>query len=114
MPEALLVALLLVAALAACVLGWGWLALAMDVHWEQARGPQALRPARRRWLRGLGIAALLAALALCLRADHASMAVLVWVMALAAGALAIAFTLSWRPRWLGLLGGPAVASRLSA
>ena len=44
--------------------------------------------------------ALLASLLLCLRADHASMAVLVWVMSLAAAALLVAFTLAWRPHWL--------------
>ena len=42
----------------------------------------------------------LAALALCLWVDHASMAVLVWVMAVAASALVVALTLTWRPRWL--------------
>ena len=31
------------------------------------------------------------------------MAALVWVMALAAAALVVAFTLSWRPRWLAPL-----------
>lgn len=91
---------MLAAALACSVLGFAWLALAMDVHWHQARGapPPSLR--LRRTLRALGALALAASLALCLRTDHASMAVLVWVMALAAGALAVAFTLSWRPRWL--------------
>ena len=46
---------------------------------------------------------LAAALALCLAVDHASMASLVWSMALAGAALAVAFTLSWRPRALGVL-----------
>jgi len=31
------------------------------------------------------------------------MALLVWVMALAGAALAVALTLTWRPRWLRLL-----------
>lgn len=99
---------LLTAALLACLAGMGWLALAMEVHWAQVRG-QALPPAAARRLRLLGALSLCAALALCLRADHASMAALVWVMALAAAALAVALTLSWRPRWLGVLawlGGP--------
>ena len=43
------------------------------------------------------------ALALCLRADHASMAVLVWVMTLSGAALLVAFLLAARPRWLRLL-----------
>ncbi len=48
----------------------------------------------------LGSTALFVGLLLALAADHASMAVLVWVMALAGAALAVAFALAWRPRWL--------------
>ena len=36
-------------------------------------------------------------------ADHAPMGVLVWTMAVAGAALAIALTLAWRARWLALL-----------
>ncbi|MCH7343805.1 DUF3325 domain-containing protein [Pelomonas sp. CA6] len=85
------------------LLGMGWLALAMEVHWAQVHGregPPAGSAPRLRWL---GAGALLGALALCLRADHASMAALVWVMLLAAAALGVALTLAWRPaalRWL--------------
>ena len=56
-----------------------------------------------RALRLLGTVGLGASLALCLAVDHASMAALVWVMGLAASALAVAFTLTWRPRWLAAL-----------
>ncbi len=85
-------------AYAGCVAGLGWLALAMEVHWHQVRGGQP--PAAPRWLRALGVLALLLSLLACLRADHASMAALVWVMTLAAAALTVTFTLSWRPRLL--------------
>ena len=92
MPDALLLA----AAVACAALGMAWLALAMDAHWEQVRaGPP---PARA--LRTLGALGLAASLALCLAVDHASMAVLVWVMALAGSVLAVALTLAWRPHWL--------------
>lgn len=93
-------ALLLAAAMLAATAGMGWLALALDVHWEQVRGADPLAPSTARLLHALGLAA---SLALCLTVDHASMASLVWVMALAAAALAVAFTLTWRPRWLGPL-----------
>jgi hypothetical protein len=103
-------ALLLLLAVVANIAGLGWLALAMDVHWEQARGPvPATRgpvPATRgtvRLLRVLGVSGLAASLLLCLRVDHASMAALVWFMTLAGAALTIAFTATWRARWLGLL-----------
>lgn len=96
MPDALLLA----AALVANVIGLGWMALSMDVHWEQVRGtqPQARRTVvQLRWMGALG---LLVSLGLCLAVDHASMASLVWFMTLAGAALSIAFTLSWRPRVL--------------
>ncbi|WP_211234541.1 DUF3325 family protein [Solimonas soli] len=54
-------------------------------------------------MRALGGAGLVASLLLCRAADHPSMAVLVWLMPLAAAALIVTFTLSWRPRWLGWL-----------
>lgn len=101
MPEPLMQALLLAAALLSSALGLAWLALAKPSHWAQVRGHEhEVRPRVRRLLYALGSAALAASLALCFLADHAGMAVLVWVMALAAGALAVAMTLAWRPRWL--------------
>lgn len=92
---------LLALALLVCTLGLAWLALSMEVHWQQVRGHDAPLPSPRtfRALRWLGSAALLASLLICLRADHASMAALVWVMNLAAAALIVAFTFTWRPRW---------------
>ncbi len=99
MPEALFLLLAVVANVA----GLGWLALAMEVHWEQAYGPVPASRATVLLLRGLGVTGLVTSLLLCLRVDHASMAALVWFMTLAGSALTIAFTLSWRARWLGLL-----------
>jgi hypothetical protein len=96
-------ALLLVLAVAANVAGLGWLALAMDVHWEQVRGSVPATRGTVRLLRVLGVSGLAVSLLLCLRVDHASMAALVWFMTLAGAALAIAFTATWRARWLGLL-----------
>jgi hypothetical protein len=92
---------LLLIALLCSVGGVAWLALAMEVHWQQVRGTDA-GPGRAVaiGLRIAGAVALLASLLVCLRADHASMAALVWVMSLGAAALAIALALAWRPRWL--------------
>lgn len=95
-------AVLLSLALLASLIGMGWLALAMEVHWTQVRPEAPFRSAARR-LRFLGALGLGVALALCLAADHASMAALVWVMAMAGAALAVAFTLAWRPGWLRAL-----------
>lgn len=97
MPDALLLAL----ALAASTLGLAWLALSMEVHWEQVRGAAEALPRRTAVvLRWMGAVALLASLALCVAVDHPSMAILVWFMSLAGGALATAFTLTWRAHWL--------------
>ena len=91
----------LLIALLCSVGGIAWLALAMDVHWKQMQGEEAQAGRATVWaLRALGTGALLVSLLLCLRADHASMAVLVWVMSLAAAALLVAFALAWRPHWL--------------
>ncbi|MBT9463951.1 DUF3325 domain-containing protein [Hydrogenophaga sp.] len=95
MSEAMLLGL---AALAAWV-SMAWLALSMEVHWRQVTGSQATVPRLlRRGLRQAGALGLLASLALCLAADHPSMAVLVWVMFVAASAFGIAMLLTWRPR----------------
>ncbi|MBO9661585.1 DUF3325 domain-containing protein [Dokdonella sp.] len=92
---------LLLAAWLAGFAGMGWFALAMETHWRQACSEAAGPPAAR--LRAAGTIALTASLALCLYVDHPSMAALVWVMSLAAAALAVAFLLSWRARWLRVL-----------
>ncbi len=98
---------MLAAAMLASAAGMGWLALAMEPHWGQVFGGRARRRGTIRGLRLAGGLALVLSLCLCLGADHPSMAALVWIMTLAAAALTITFTLSWRPaslRWL-LPGG---------
>jgi hypothetical protein len=94
---------MLVIALVSCIVGCAWLALAMDVHWRQVRSDIALTRAVEFTLRILGAGALIGSFALCLAVDHASMASLVWIMGLAAAALVVAFTLSWRPHLLAPL-----------
>ena len=102
MSESALATCLLSAAWLASVVGMGWLAVSMPVHAQQIweRVPSS---ATARLLRWLGVAGIIAALGLCLAVDHASMAVLVWVMASTGASLLVAFTLAWRPRWLRVL-----------
>ena len=90
---------LLAGALACAFAGMAWLALSMPVHACQVWGRDPA-PARLRPLRPAGAAALAASLLLCLQVDHASIAVLVWLMALSGAALAVAMLLSTRPGWL--------------
>jgi hypothetical protein len=96
-------AVMLLAALLACICGLAWFAFAMEPHWRQVRGDVPIKRGTVNVLRMLGAAALIGALLLCLQVDHVSMASLVWVMSLAAAALIIAFTLAWRPRTLAWL-----------
>jgi hypothetical protein len=96
-------ATVLMAALVIAVCGMAWLALAKKPHWAQVRGAEALAPGAVLRLQALGAIAQLGSLVLCLRADHVSMASLVWVMTMAAAALLVAFTLAYRPHWLSWL-----------
>jgi hypothetical protein len=99
MPDALLLA----AAALLTVAGMGWLALAMDVHWNQVYAG-AVRSGRAATVsRCLGSGALTTSLVLCLLADTATMAVLVWMMLLGLSAAVITFLLSWRPSALAPL-----------
>ena len=96
-------ALLLGAAALCSSAGMGCFAVAMKPHWAQVRGSQPLAARGARTLRVLGALSLAASLVLCLRADHATMAALVYVMTLSASAMLVALTLAWRPRLLALL-----------
>ncbi len=99
--------LLLVGAVLLNIAGFAWLALAMDAHWKQVCGSGKPPQGRRTPLRLAAGAAFLISLLLCNLSDHATIAALVWVMALTAGALLVAFTLTWWPgrlrplSWLG-------------
>lgn len=97
-------ALWLVVAAMLCFGGMGWLALAMDVHWQQVmHRPPGPAEVTRRVLRVLGAVALTLALLACLAADRPSMAVLVWVMLMAGSAVLVAMTLGSRPQLLRVL-----------
>ena len=85
------------------VCGMGWLALAMEVHWQLLHPESPLSAGTAKRLRCSGTAALLASLACCLAAEHASIAALVWVMTASVSALIVTFTLAFRPRWLSFL-----------
>ena len=94
---------MLTAALLGSGAGLAWLALAMDVHWRQVRNEAPLTRRKAFTLRSLGVSALAVSLFLCLTADHATIAALVWLMSIAGGALAVALILAWRPRALRAL-----------
>jgi len=93
-------AAMLAGAAVLAMLGFSWLALAMDTHWEQVHGQAGPAPGAQKLLRLCGSVLLLASLGLCLMTDHASMAVLVWLMLLAGAAVLVAMTLAWQPQGL--------------
>ena len=103
-------ALLLSFAFLAGAAGMSWFALAKLPHWRQVTGREIQAHGTRRALRLGGSAALAACLVLCLMADHITMSVLVWIMIQGAAALAVAMTLAYRPRALGVLAFQSAVS----
>lgn len=91
----------LVLAALSCWVGFAWLALAMNAHWQQVMGVGSTPSTHtRKTLRILGSLGLLVSAVLCFVADRPSMAVLVWLMLLAAAAPSIGILLAWRPQTL--------------
>lgn len=95
MPEALLT----LAAAMAIYLALALLALSQEDHWSRAGMPPSTRLARR-WRYLAGVVLILAGV-LCVAGHGAGFGVMLWVMLIGAGIVAVALTLSWRPRWLG-------------
>lgn len=79
----------------ACFLGLSALALAMKTHWQQVF-VVPFTPLMQKCLRVFGVAAVALSAFFCGRADHPSMAVLVWLMLLALSAFVVALLLN---RW---------------
>lgn len=83
------------------VISMSWFALAIDANWREVIGAERSGFATKsQSLRRLGIGGVALSLLLCTRADHITMAVLVWVMLLAVAALLVAMMLTWRSHWL--------------
>lgn len=89
----------LIPAIILMAMAMGWLALAKPVHWKQV---EAGKPISIR-LQTMGIVTLILSAICCLRADHASMAILVWFMLIAATAISVGMILSTKPSWLKCL-----------
>jgi hypothetical protein len=85
------------------LVGMGWLALTIDAHWQQVSGLVPLSSSWRRSLRVLGAAALTLSLLMSFRADHPSMAPLVWIMELGVSALLVGLTLAFLPEALAMI-----------
>lgn len=92
----------LIAAALSMFLSMSWLALSLKSHWQQVFPAQDFRPHKVR-LRSAGTIFLLLSAICCFKADHPSMAVLVWVMLLPCAAMTVAMTLSKHPTTLQLI-----------
>ncbi|MEM1042755.1 MAG: DUF3325 domain-containing protein [Bacteroidota bacterium] len=109
MPDTLLTdGLLLAAGIAVAYVGFALLALSLDRNWKKVT--KAVPPASWTPSRAAGYVLLgLAVVPLFLRDEVVSFAIVSWVLWLGVAALAVAFTLTWQPGWLGALAG-ALAS----
>lgn len=97
----------------ATFIGIAWFALSLDVHWRQVVAADTKAAAPAASLRLAGALSLAASFVFCLNADHASMAVLVWIMSLAANAVLVAMILAWQPQRLRVLTLPWASNRLA-
>lgn len=85
-----------------CLLGMSWVSAAMRVHWRQLHPSESGEP-NQKVLRSLGGGAFFLAGICCLKADHASMAVLVWAMFLTGSAFIVAMMYTKNPGLLRLI-----------
>ena len=92
--------LLFIAMLIVAYFGFALLALGQHKHRQAVMGVDRQAPFRPVVPRCLGGLTLAASLALALLRDGPSFGVLLWVTVLSTTALAVAFTLAWRPKWL--------------
>lgn len=85
---------------------FAWLALSQEGHWRALPGnadlPAPEAHVLRRW-RWWAAGVLASAYALCLWGHGPSFGTVLLLLLSAAGAMAVAFTLSWRARWLRAL-----------
>jgi len=96
MPDSLLLFVLFAAAYA----GFSLLALSQAQHWRAVVGAAALPRNRVLVLRTLGGALIALSLLLALMRHGPSFGSLLWATVISLAALAVAFTLAWRPRML--------------
>jgi len=93
-------ALLLLAVFVTAYTGFALYALSQPQHWCNVVGQPVPDRGCVLILRGIGTVMLAVSLLLALLRDGPSFGSLLWATLLSLAALAVAFTLAWRPRWL--------------
>ena len=104
-------AALLIAIAAAAYLGFALLALSQGRHWRSVTGTTTRTALEAFVLRALAGLALATSLAIALLRDGPSFGALLWATVLSTAAIAVAFTLAWRPLWLRPLAACTPAKR---
>ena len=98
--------LTMLGAAAMSYVAFAWLALSQEGHWRALPGnADQTAPAAhalRRW-RWWATCMLVCSYAVCLWGHGPSFGTVLWMLQSAFGAMAVAFTLSWRARWLRVL-----------
>lgn len=108
-------ALLTAAAFAINYFAFALLALAQEQHWSDVTRsmelPHPPAAALRRWrcFAGTGLAL---GCALCLLGNGPSFGALLWVLLLGVCAMAVVFTLAWKPQWLRGVARRALRGRV--
>lgn len=95
--------MLYIAVLFLAYVGFALLALGQERHWRAVTGSASQMVLRVSRLRGLGCLALAVSFGLALLGDGPSFGTLLWITLLSLSAMAVAFTLAWRPKWLSPL-----------
>jgi len=96
MPD---IALTIIAALVS-ILGFILLALAQARHWAAVSKTPVEQRVNSAWLTSAGLGAQIAALILTIQAQGSSFGSLLWTVMISVAAMAVTFTLAWRPKWL--------------
>lgn len=82
------------------VLGFALLALNQERHFASSCPERVPAPDASRAQCALGFLSVASALPVCIVAQGAAFGSLLWAMLLPGAAMAVAFTLAWRPHWL--------------
>ncbi|TQF35409.1 hypothetical protein UNPF46_24500 [Bradyrhizobium sp. UNPF46] len=90
----------MIVAFALLMAGWSLIAGSQPKQYGRVFHGRHLSGPLRKAIRGVGVALLLAALAVMARSDSAAFAVLSWVCLLSVSAMLVALILAWLPRWV--------------
>jgi Protein of unknown function (DUF3325) len=107
MPDAVLLASLF----AANYCGLGLLASSQAKNWSRVSGTRQQQLGAKWFVRAVGCGLLIGSLVVAILRQGASFGTILWCTSLSVAAIAVAFTLTWRPRWLRVIVTPLLLVR---